>query len=242
MRIAIISDIHSNLSALKAVLEKISRVGCDQIICLGDIVGYGPYPNECIELLKESCQLTLMGNHDHAVIGLTSTESFNIYAKMAIDWTSAELMPSAKEYLESLPFTHREPNELYVHATPCKPEGWNYLLSTYDAQDNLKCFDQQICFVGHSHVPVIFEQQPDEDCKIIRHTSAILGDKNRYVINVGSVGQPRDGKPSAVFGMYDSDSREFELLRQEYDVSETQKAMMDQDLPYFLVDRLSRGQ
>jgi predicted phosphodiesterase len=242
MRSAIISDIHGNLPALKAVLERLTQENCDQIICLGDIVGYGPYPNECIELVKRNCRQSLIGNHDHAVLGLTSTESFNIYAKMAIDWTMAELMPVARDYLKSLPFSIAESNVLYVHATPCEPEGWNYLLSTYDAQDNLKCFEQQVCFVGHSHVPVIFEQQETGNCKIIHTNSVALGENNRYVINVGSVGQPRDGKPSAAFGIYDSENNEYQFLRQEYDVSKTQKAMMDNDLPYFLVDRLSRGQ
>ena len=242
MRSAIISDIHSNLSALKAVLDRISQENCDQIMCLGDIVGYGPYPNECIELVKQHCSICIMGNHDHAVLGETSTESFNIYAKMSIDWTIAELPSTGKDYLKNLPFTAVQDNILYVHATPCEPESWNYLLSTYDALDNLKCFDQQICFVGHSHVPVIFEQQAPGNCKILHGNSATLSTKNRYVINVGSVGQPRDGNPHAAFGLYDSEKNEYELLRQEYKVTETQRAMMDRDLPYFLVDRLSRGQ
>ena len=242
MRYAIISDIHGNLAALDAVLKRIRQENCDKVVCLGDIVGYGPYPNECIEVVRHQCHYTIMGNHDHAAIGHTSTSYFNIYAKMAIEWTSTELLPSSREFLENLEFQRSENDILFVHATPIDPEEWNYILSIYEANSNFKEFEEKVSFVGHSHVPMVFELNSGNRTKAKKDTQFKFEDGSRYIINVGSVGQPRDGNPMSSFGIYNSDTNEYQNVRQEYDIFKTQKAMMDRDLPYFLVERLSRGQ
>lgn len=242
MRYGIISDIHGNLLALEKVLERGRSEGCDKFICLGDIVGYGPFPNECVELVKNNCDIVLMGNHDHAAIGHTSTSYFNIYAKMAIEWTATELTPSTRLFLEGLPFRHEERDISFMHSTPVKPEEWNYVLNLSEAEYNLKRSESKMCFIGHSHVAVIFVQRFDGKIRAFRDGIVDIAPDSRYIINVGSVGQPRDGNPAASFGIYDTESARYQLIRQEYDVSKTQQAMMERDLPYFLVERLSRGQ
>ena len=242
MRYAIISDIHGNLAALDRVLQHIESDECDRIICLGDIVGYGPFPNECIDLVRQQCDIVLMGNHDHAAIGRTDTTYFNIYAKMAIDWTSAVLTPRSIDFLQGLDFRYSESDALFVHATPCEPEAWDYILSPFEALRNFECFAERVAFIGHSHVPVIFSLQGERDIDARRASNLVLKEDRRYIINVGSVGQPRDGNPKAAFAIYDDQSRELEMIRVEYDITATQKAMMDMDLPFFLVERLSHGQ
>jgi predicted phosphodiesterase len=242
VRYAIISDIHGNLVAMEAVLKRIKEEQCDRIICLGDIVGYGPFPNECIDVIQQNCYQTVIGNHDHAAIGLTSTDCFNIYAKMAIEWTSAELTTSSKQFLKNLEFQYSENDILFVHATPLDPEDWNYILSISDAGHNFKAFEEKVSFIGHSHVPMIFEYESNNQAKWKKAIQFKLNNNFRYIVNVGSVGQPRDGNNMSSFGIFDSDSKEYQMVRQEYDFTKTQKAMMEKDLPYFLVERLSRGQ
>ena len=130
MRYAIISDIHGNLAALEKVLERIDREKCDKIVCLGDIVGYGPFPNECVALVKKNCDFCLIGNHDHAALDLTDTAYFNTFAKIAIMWTRKALSKKSKEFLAGLPLQKSENDTLFVHATPCEPIEWEYVLSS----------------------------------------------------------------------------------------------------------------
>ncbi len=157
MRYAILGDIHSNLAALTAVLEDLNkRGGFDKIWCLGDIVGYGPEPHECIELLKQFNHLCVAGNHDWAAIGNIDTNDFNEDAALANNWTSNQLIPSDKDYIKSLELIVVEGDFTLVHGSPREPI-WEYLISTKIAQDNLKFFETRICLVGHSHIPLVFD-------------------------------------------------------------------------------------
>lgn len=238
MRIALISDIHSNLAALQTALNKIEELQVDRILCLGDVVGYGPRPNECVELIKEKCQVSLMGNHDHAVLGLTDPFYFNQYAKDAVDWTRRVLSISNRQYLSQMPFKHVENELLFVHSTPSQPEEWHYVLSEYEARLYMEKMKQRICFNGHSHVPVVFT---DSGKRLYEEEIELEPEKEKYIINVGSVGQPRDGDPRLCFVVYETDSHLLKYFRLEYPVEQTCGEILDNHLPAFLAARLKVG-
>ncbi|MFZ0389938.1 MAG: metallophosphoesterase family protein [Calditrichia bacterium] len=238
MKIAIISDIHSNLAALRQALEYIHSENVDKIVCLGDVVGYGPRPNECVELIRSNCQVCLMGNHDHAVLGLTDTYHFNQYARDAVNWTSRTLTLQNKAYLENLPFSHHENRLLFVHSTPVLPEEWHYILSEIEARHYLKSISQRLCFVGHSHIPVIFSEK---EGSLFKEEIQLDYQDQKYIVNVGSIGQPRDGDPRLCFVLLDSESGLLKFIRLEYPVQETYDEIMNNKLPPFLAMRLLAG-
>lgn len=242
MRYAIISDIHSNLPALKVVLERIEDLQCDRVICLGDIVGYGPFPNECCDLIQERADMVIVGNHDHAVIGQTDISYFNTYARRAIEWTRTMLSEMNKNYLFGLPAKVDIEKACCVHSTPEEPLEWHYIMSSRDAAISFNYFEQQVCFIGHSHVPLIAKKNTDQKINV----SLLIGtvewsEDERCIINVGSVGQPRDGNPDACLGVYEPAQNRFTLERIEYEITETQKKMREYSLPGFLISRLSWG-
>ncbi|MBN2001366.1 metallophosphoesterase family protein [candidate division KSB1 bacterium] len=242
MKYAFISDIHGNLEALNQALRLIDVLACDKIICLGDIVGYGPFPNECIEKTRQSVDQIVIGNHDSAAIMKTATTYFNEYAKEAIDWTRKELSAECEAYLESLDLEYLENQFRALHATPNDPEKWNYILTFPDAYKNFGCFSEKICFIGHSHVPAVFKYGSNPSRVLVENGPDVqLSDDYRYIINVGSVGQPRDGDPRASIGVYDDKYESFQLFRVEYDVAATQSAMHKKGLPDFLIQRLEFG-
>lgn len=287
MYYAIIADVHANLEALKAVLKDIKKRKIESILFLGDAVGYGPNPNECIEVLQEIVsestrteKVSLMGNHDSAVIGLTALEYFNPNARTAIEWTKDILTEENKAFLKNLPIfkslrgalaTKQSYNNIknkeiatpriigarndktglphspqskefldifLVHATPREPEQWHYLLTKQDAYINFHFFTEKICLIGHSHQPFIIEQLPEGEM-VIYKDNAEIKDKHRYIINVGSVGQPRDGNPDAAYALLNENS--IEIKRVSYDILSTQKEMRGAGLPSFLTERLARG-
>ncbi len=238
MKIAVISDIHSNLTALKEAFGYIKEDNVDKIVCLGDIVGYGPRPNECVDIIRKNCPVSLMGNHDHAVIGLTDTYYFNQYAREAVNWTRRALTIQNKTYLENLPFSHHENEILYVHSTPVHPEEWHYILSDFEANQYLEKINQKICFVGHSHIPVVFAS---EDGSFYKEKIDLDFKNQKYIVNVGSVGQPRDGDPNLCFVILDTDAETLEYIRLEYNVQETYDEILENKLPPFLAMRLLAG-
>jgi len=238
MRYAIISDVHANIEALNAVLEKLREEGVDNLLFLGDSVGYGPNPNECIEILKETTKILLAGNHDWAAVGMADIEYFNPYARAAIEWTQETLNDKNRTFLKKLPLTETLDNILLVHATPREPEQWHYLLTIRDAYINFHFFSEKICFIGHSHSPAIIEYSPDGKTAVYKDHADIKED-HRYIINVGSVGQPRDGNPQAAYAMLNKNS--VGIKRVSYDIVSTQKKMRDAGLSSYLIDRLSRG-
>ncbi len=238
MKIAVISDIHSNLAALVTAFEFIRNENPDKVVCLGDIVGYGPRPNECVAMIRDNCQISLMGNHDHAVLGLTDTYHFNQYAREAINWTRRALTIQNRAYLLNLPFSHHENEILYVHSTPDHPEEWHYILSGFEANQYLDRINQRLCFVGHSHIPVVYGSEVGNVYK----EELTLEDKDRkYIINVGSVGQPRDSDPRLCFVMYDTTTDLLRFIRLEYPVQETYDEILENKLPPFLAMRLLAG-
>jgi len=241
VKYAIISDIHGNLAALQQTLKRIDELKCERIMCLGDIVGYGPFPNECCEVIQDRADAVIAGNHDHAAIGLLSTEYFNRYAKAAMEWTVKELHDKNKEFLASLPLQLQEEEMLFVHGSPSDPAAWDYVLSLYDAEIAFQAFQQRLCFIGHSHLPEAFAYEDGEFPTLERLPTIQLFSGFRYIFNVGSVGQPRDKNNAACFGVYDSEMHKFELQRAPYNIQETQKAMVQKKLPTFLIERLSLG-
>jgi predicted phosphodiesterase len=237
MAIAIISDIHGNLEALKAVFNYIDQNNIQSVYCLGDIVGYGPNPNESVALVAERCEYVVIGNHDHAALGLTSTEYFNDFAKISTHWTTNNLSEENKNYLHALDFTLSTEKFLAVHATPSAPSMWHYILSEADAQHEFKFFDERICFIGHSHFPIIFNDRAG----FTRAPRVRLEPGDKFIVNVGSVGQPRDGNPKTCFCVYNQEEDIIEFVRLEYEMEKTREKIIRAGLPVFLADRLKKG-
>jgi diadenosine tetraphosphatase ApaH/serine/threonine PP2A family protein phosphatase len=243
MRYAIIADIHANLAAFTAVLDDIEhRGGMEEVWCLGDVVGYGPDPQQCIELLRQLNHICVAGNHDWAAIGKISTADFNPEAAAACHWTSQQLSPGDVDYLGSLPLVIQKDDFTLAHGSPREPI-WEYLLSTSSGRENFAYFQSQFCLVGHSHVPLIFEYNEVGACSINEFpvdTEIVLA-KNRLIINPGCIGQPRDGDPRASYAIYNSETRTISHYRIPYDIEATQVRMMEYRLPRRLVTRLSYG-
>ena len=232
MRIAIISDIHSNLEALMKALEIIDRRSVDKIICLGDVVGYGANPNECIELIRQRCDIVIRGNHEEAVLDVTGAEHFTKNARSAILWTLHEITKENLEYLRSLSLVHRSDNALFVHASPCDPAEWNYIFEEDTAAGTFTCFPEPLCFIGHTHIPAIFSTNGN--------ALGITKD-DRFLVNVGSVGQPRDRNTQLSFGLLDADSWTYENIRAPYDIETAARKILNTDLPARLGQRLFMG-
>ena len=243
MRYAIIADIHANLPAFTAVLEDIERQGgADKLWCLGDVVGYGPDPHECLQLLGQTNHICIAGNHDWAAIGKIDTSQFNPDAAAACHWTAQQLNPAEIDYLANLPLVIEEGDFTLVHGSPREPI-WEYLTSTSLAMENFSRFKSKFCLVGHSHVPMVFSQDEAGACSASQFSTSVrlaLG-KNRLIINPGGVGQPRDGDPRASYVTYDSETSMGRLHRVTYDIRATQDSMVKHGLPMRLVARLSYG-
>ena len=243
MKYAIISDIHGNLEALESVLAEIEKEGVDSILCLGDVVGYGPNPNECVDIIRERTEVTLAGNHDYAPIGKLDVSYFNLWARSAIEWTADKLTQSSVDFLMDLPLKIDLDGFTIVHATPRNPEEWDYINTIGDAALNFPEFSSQICFIGHSHVPMAVHLNEKSDHPLVSKKNPLKIKKNcRYIINVGSVGQPRDFNPKASFSIYDNKAKVYENFRVGYAVAETQRKIRNTKLPEFLAERLGVGQ
>ena len=242
MRYAIIADIHANLAAFTAVLGDIARRGgVEEFWCLGDIVGYGPDPRQCLDLLRQHNHVCIAGNHDWAAIDRIDTSDFTPDAAAACRWTSQQLRPEDIQYLEGLPLTIDKDDFTLVHGSPREPI-WEYILSTSIAMQNLASFQSQFCLVGHSHVPLVFKEDAGSCSfsKLLPDIGLVLGN-SRLIINPGGVGQPRDGDPQASYAIYDSEARIVKLHRIPYDIEATQAKMMQERLPIRLISRLSYG-
>lgn len=242
MRIVLISDIHSNAVALAAVLAALPPY--DELWCLGDTIGYGPEPNFCLEKMQDLAKHALTGNHDLASLGLVSLADFNALARTANQWNNKQLEPELRAYLQALPDRLPVPPEATLaHASPRDPV-WEYILDAGTAQANLKHFDTPLCFVGHTHVPTIFGKHEDGKTEF-RHgspgESLALKQNSRYIINPGSVGQPRDGDPRAAYAVWDTEAGTVRFNRVEYDISTTQAKMRAAGLPDMLAERLAFG-
>lgn len=237
---AVISDVHSNLEALEAVLRDIDKRGVEEIHFTGDVVGYGPDPERCIHIVQENCTIRIAGNHDWAVLGLTPVYYFNNDARAAVEWTMGVLTETEMKILKGYEIMSRSArlDAVFVHGSPCMPDTWEYVLSVYDAERGLRAIDERFCFIGHSHVPFVIEMVGMEGV-LIRGVEADIKEGARYMINSGSVGQPRDGDPRAAYLLFSGDR--VEIIRVEYPVSKTQAKMEQLGLPYPLITRLAEG-
>jgi diadenosine tetraphosphatase ApaH/serine/threonine PP2A family protein phosphatase len=240
MRYAIISDIHSNLEALNRVLLEIEKRKIDKIMCLGDLVGYGPNPNECIEIVGEIADKVIAGNHDYGCLYEEELQYFNSAAREVCEWTGRILTVRSKKYLQGLDLKERESDFLMVHSSPGVPKEWIYITSVSVAVMEFNNFDEKICFVGHTHIPVTFTERGGK-YGVIEASMFEIKPNMRYIINVGSVGQPRDGDKRASFCIYDTATRIIEIIRVAYEIESVQRKMRDIGLPDFLIERLALG-
>lgn len=249
-RVAIISDIHGNLHALQAVLSAIDSLDTDGMVCLGDVVGYGPFPEACLDLILAHCQVIVRGNHDEAAYDPREAATFNGAARSAIDWTRGRLDELQLGLLATLRHEVWVNSEVMcVHACPV-PAPTDYVHDKVMASIAFEGVPLGVCLLGHTHVPLVFEAPlgPDsaEPQDIIAYVPADgrplpLEPDRRYICNPGSVGQPRDADPRAAFAVLDLERRTFTLHRQEYDVDAAQAATQRAGLPTILAERLALG-
>ena len=243
MRVLIVSDIHSNYTALDTVLSVAGEY--DQLWNLGDTIGYGPRPNECVLAMRARADLMLSGNHDLACLGKIDLSDFNPDARTANIWNGQQLADDNRAVLDGLaPSLEVDERFLLAHGSPREPV-WEYLLSRAQAEDNFALFSQQVCFIGHSHVPLVVRLLPDGTCE-----DPMLGEADtlfalepgfRYFFNPGSVGQPRNQDPRAAYILLDTDANTVLFKRIEYDVPQTQRQMREARLPPALIRRLEYG-
>ena len=241
MRTLIISDIHANLTALETVLKHAGEV--DRVWCLGDVVGYGPSPNECIARVKELPNLTcLLGNHDAAAIGQIDINTFNPEARISIEWLQGQLTEESLEFLKELPEKKNFDAATLAHGSPRQPV-FEYLLDTQAATENFEHFETDFCFVGHTHLPVIFHLKNDDYIARLSVPPANKQNKLkvRTIVNPGSVGQPRDRDPRAAYGIFDPKKKTWDYRRVEYDIPAVQELMTEAGLPERHVLRLEGG-
>jgi len=247
MRYLILSDIHSNIEALTACTRRARDAGYDQVLCCGDLVGYGPNPIEAIDGIRSLNAVTIRGNHDRVAAGLDEAVQFNPHARLAVYWTRSVLPEPYRDYLANLPVGPVDVNEdaQLVHGAVTDED--DYIFTEADADENFTLARKRITFFGHSHFPVVFCS--DGDGNSVLATSYEFdefiavkceADKKLFV-NPGSVGQPRDGDPRASFAIWDQDRARIEFYRVEYDVNLTQKKMREAQLPGYLVQRLAHG-
>jgi predicted phosphodiesterase len=241
MRYLVISDIHANLTALEAVLADAGEF--DTIWCLGDVVGYGPDPNECVELLRQHDLVCLAGNHDWAALDKLDLATFNSDARAAAAWTQRMLSEEARAYLDSLPSRLEVRQFTLAHGSPRQPV-WEYILDPLIASINFMHFTTQYCLIGHTHTAVTYVQGiGSSGCQVRfpRYDRALPLDAERLIINPGSVGQPRDADPRAAYAILDAEAMTWEQRRVEYAIEETQNRMRQHGLPHRLVARLQYG-
>ncbi len=241
-RVLVISDIHANLTALEAVLADAGSV--DEVWCLGDVVGYGPDPNECIQRLQELPALTyLMGNHDFAAIGDLPLETFNADARHSLLWQRKQLTEESRAFLRAASQKVEVRGAVSLaHGSPRDPI-WEYILNTIVARINLEFFETAWCFVGHSHYQAVFQYNPENDDLTIEvpPPAERYGMIGRAILNPGSVGQPRDHDPRAAYAIYYPETHLWEPRRVEYDVRAVQKRIIEAGLPLRHAERLAGG-
>lgn len=241
----ILSDIHSNYSALEAVFKDAEKnYNINEVICLGDIVGYGPFPNECVDFIKNKCSVICAGNHDFAALNIIDISEFNDYAKTAIQWTAEKLTDNNKDFISNLkPYSYYRGVEL-VHAS-LSDNISEYIINVWSAVSNFKLQKSFLCFNGHTHTPVVFYQLTEhKDARAYRFEDGpeyYVLEENKYIINAGSVGQPRDHDPRASYLIYDTEKNMILNRRVEYCIEDTQNAMRNAGLPFFLIERLKEG-
>ena len=239
MRVLVISDIHANANALQTVLQEAGSV--DAVWCLGDVVGYGPDPNECVSLIAGLPNLVcLQGNHDAAAVGALSLDGFNAEARSSIEWLREQLSPSSVGFLKKLEPRREVDGITLTHASPRQPI-LEYLLDTFSAAENFSYFGTDFCLVGHTHVPVLFILNDKGIHLQIPEANQIYTLERRTIANPGSVGQPRDRDPRAAFAIYEDQTNKWDYRRIAYDVENVQERMRSAGLPERHIARLTVG-
>jgi predicted phosphodiesterase len=240
MKYGIFGDIHGNLEALTAVLEVMKDEGVEQFLCLGDIVGYGADPAKCVEIVQEINAIVVAGNHDFATLEKLNIDFFNSYAKEAVIWTRKNITKENRDFLTSLDLVKVVNDEVtIVHGSLNFPEMFDYIQTSYDAHLSLQVLKTDVCFLGHSHVPVTFFQKQTVSYTMEQEIN--IGEGEKALINVGSVGQPRDENPNACFCLYDSEKRQARIIRVPYDIELAGKKIIEAGLPEILAERLRYG-
>jgi len=242
LKYLIISDIHSNLEAFEAVLNDAASHRCDKVVCLGDFVGYGANPNECVhKFLELPDAVAVLGNHDAAVLNPAEREMFNPVAKAGVAYSEEQIDDESRKFLRSLPFT-RNPGDgfMVAHASPSRPESWIYVIEPLEAADAFHAMEEPLGFIGHTHFPAVYTAtgivRPFAVGETVRLDAA-----SQWLINVGSVGQPRDGDPRTAYVVYDASQGTVNIHRVEYDIDTTAAKIQNAGLPPMLGDRLRRG-
>ncbi len=237
MKHAVLSDIHSNWEALETALDYLKKEKVDEYWILGDTVGYGANPNECFEWAWQNAKIVLMGNHEQAVIDRGLRDWFNRDARSAIEWTAEVLKPEHKKKIRELRYLQITLSSTLAHSSPDKPREFRYLFSPEDARPSFHAFETPLCFIGHTHIPSLFVETAGTG-EYLRPGSHHLERNERYILNPGSVGQPRDRDPRLSFGIFDDKKWTFEIVRLEYDNEKAASKIRKAGLPGFLADRL----
>ncbi len=243
MKYGVLGDIHGNLSALEEVLRCMDREGVGRLLSVGDVVGYGAAPRECIQILRERQVVVVLGNHDAACVDRLDASTFNNYARAAVHWTKGVLTREDRSWIEKLPMTVHLEHCSVAHGTLHRPELYDYIQSTTDADPSLDEMPLPVCFVGHSHVPVALLRMRDDPTRTFYTKDPVVDtdDAHRALINVGSVGQPRDEDPRAAYAVFDTEAGSVHIHRVTYDIPREMRRIRDAGLPEMLAARLEWG-
>ncbi len=245
MRIGILGDIHGNQEALTSTIEAMQDLAVDHWVQVGDIVGYGAEPRECIAIVRELGCTVCIGNHDAAVVGQLPTDYFNPYARQAVEWTRSKLTAEELRYLGDLPLVVENKHYTLVHGSLHMPDQFGYVISVVEATESLRNQKTAMGFVGHSHVPAIYMERegPAGELEVVYAPEVTVSTDGcrKVLMNVGSVGQPRDEDPRAAYAIYDTETNQASIRRVEYDIPTTQQKIRDAGLPAVLADRLALG-
>jgi predicted phosphodiesterase len=239
MKYAIIADIHGNLEALQTVLEDAKKEKCTHYACLGDVVGYNANPKECLDIVRGMAMPCVKGNHDEYCSSNDDLEGFNPHAALAVNWTREQLTPEDRQWLQDLRYMRLVASFSIVHATLDGPQRWGYVFDKLAAAASFTYQNTSVCFFGHTHVPVAFIR--DSVVRGGTYSKFRIEPGRKYFINVGSVGQPRDGNPKSAYLIYDLDDSTVELRRLDYDMATTQAKILAAGLPERLAERLAFG-
>jgi diadenosine tetraphosphatase ApaH/serine/threonine PP2A family protein phosphatase len=240
VRYGLFGDIHSNIEAMDAVLAALDKENCDELYCLGDIVGYGANPTECLDRIREREIKCIAGNHDLAVIGKFDLTFFNSAARDAAIHTIQQLRPKDTEFIAKLPVDLVTNDFALVHSSPRKPDHFDYIFTTVQAEEAFEDVKHDLTFIGHSHVPVVFFQDPGTT-DFSQETVFYLRRSRKIIFNCGSVGQPRDGNPDACYAVFDTSVAKMRLERVPYDVDAAARKIIEADLPLILAERIYKG-
>ncbi|MBI3852195.1 MAG: metallophosphoesterase family protein [Verrucomicrobia bacterium] len=239
MRYAIIADIHANLEALQVVLEDIKEQKCTHYACVGDVVGYNANPKECLDIIRDMGMPCVKGNHDEYCSSEDPLEGFNPHAAEAVNWTRRQLNEEDRQWLRDLKYLRMVASFSMVHATLDGPQRWGYVFDKLAAAASFTYQNTAVCFFGHTHVPVAFIR--DSMVRGGTYSKFKVEPGKKYFVNVGAVGQPRDGNPKAGYVVYDVDEGTIELRRLDYDIPKAQKKILEAGLPARLAERLALG-